>query len=478
MSGTTATVTERSCDLQVRYDVDVVVAGGGLSGFAAAMAAARAGADVLLLDMHNAPGGVATFQGVSGFSHHFCGPRGELVVRGVFAEMVEQYARAEGVTWDWSAYCRDAAGKTWLCYDAELLKLVLTEMLDQAGVRMLFNTWISRGWGDDGMAEGVVYENKQGRQVALGKCVIDSTGDADVAASLGAPTTVKPDRHDSFLFRVGNVDLDTLLAYLLANPGDIGIGDPVDMETWQKRLKFQWERYGHFSLPDMPGSTLRNLVARAQAERGFRLEFMGAEMLDRLGLQGRRQSGVVQVNTGVYWNLDNLDADVLTRAQATGRKLAFHVLDDLLRPFVPGFERAVIVATASQLGVRSSRTIQSQRDIRNASDLVNRPFADVVAVISTDQRSMTEIPYRSLLPLQVKRLLVASGRSFPNDSTNPYRETSTCTAMGQAAGAAAALSARDGLAPDELRPLDVQRELLRQDVYLGTPHRLVELGLA
>ena len=477
MRQTKATVREESRHLAVSHDVDVVVAGGGLSGFAAAMAAARAGADVLLLDMHNAPGGMATFQGIAGFSQHFCGPDGGLVVRGVFAEMFERYAQAEGLTWDWSEYCRGATGKTWLCYDPELLKLVLTEMLDEAGVKILFNTWVSRGWGDEGMAKGVIYENKQGRQVALGKCVVDCTGDADVAASLGAPMTEKPDKHDSFLFRLGNVDLGKLIEYLLANPGDMGTGDPVEMEAWQRRLKFEWEQYGHFSLPDMPGSTLRNLVKRAQSKGRFELEFMGAELLDRLGLQGRRESGIVQVNTGIYRNLDNLNADVLTQIQISGRKLAFYVLDNLLKPFVPGFEKAVIVATASQLGVRSSRTIQAQCNIRNASDTMNRPFADVVAVVSTDQKTITEIPYRSLLPLQVRGLLVASGRSFPNDSTNPYRETSTCTAMGQAAGVAATLSAQKGLAPDELKSLDVQKELLRQGVYLGTPQRLAELGL-
>ena len=471
------TVQEKLRDLHVSYDVDVVVAGGGLSGFAAAMGAARGGADVLLLDMHNAPGGMATFQGIAGFSQHFCGPGGKLLVRGVFAEMFERYARAEGLAWDWSEYCRDATGKTWLCYDPELLKLVLTEMLEEAGVKVLFNTWVSRGWGDNGIAEGVIYENKQGRQVAMGKCIVDSTGDADVAASLGVPMTQKPDKHDSFLFRVGNVDLGRLIDYLLANPGDIGVGGPVEMAAWKKRLKSEWDKYGCFSLPDMPGSTLRNLVTRARSEGKFERTFMGAELLDRLGLQGQRKSGIVQINTGVFKSLDNLNADVLTQTQIRGRKLAYYVLRNLLRPFVPGFEKAVIISTASQLGVRSSRTIEARYHIRNNSDLRNVPFEDVVALISTDQKSITEIPYRSLLPLRVKRLLVASGRSFPNDSTNPYRETSTCIAMGQAAGVAAAISARTGIAPDELEYLDIQKELLKQGACLGTPQRLKELML-
>jgi len=97
--------------------------------------------------------------------------------------------------------------------------------------------------------------------------------------------------------------------------------------------------------------------------------------------------------------------------------------------------------------------------------------------MSVYQKSVTEIPYRALIPLNVTNLLVASGRSFPNDSTNPYRETPTCVAMGQAAGIAAAISARSSVPPDRLHCAEIQTQLLKQGAYLGPPQRLAELEL-
>jgi hypothetical protein len=318
-------------------------------------------------------------------------------------------------------------------------------MLEQAGVEMLFNTWISRGIAKNETARGLIYENKQGRQAAFGKCVLDCTGDADVAADLKVPTMEKPDKHDTLLFRVGNVDFQKTIDYLKSHPEDIGIGDEESIRLALRCLEYEWIRFGFFTLPDAEGSTLRNLVKQAVSDGSF--------------------------------GLDNLDAKVLTQSQIAGREAAYFVLEKFLKPYVPGFENSVIVSTGSELGVRTSRTIVAEYNLENSRDIKDRLFEDVIAVASFDQQSTTEIPYRALLPKKVKNLIVASGRSFPNDSANPFRETAICVSIGQAAGVAAALSSNSGIPPHQLDRRNIQEELLKQGAYLGSKERLAELSL-
>lgn len=484
-------IRESSRDIIVQYDVDVLIAGGGLAGSAAAITSARMGADTLLLDLHNAPGGMATFQGISGVTKQYYGPNGTLIT-GLLTELLERYARTEGREWNWSSYGYMAPGKTWRCYDTELMKLVLTEMLEEAGVRMLFNTWVSQGIAEDErMARGIIFENKLGRQAAIGKCIIDSTGDADVAVSLGVPMqSLLEEARDSFLFRVGNVDFQKTYEYLIENPEEIGIGHKTTVELWRKRLQYEWKHLGFFNLKDKAGSTLKRLVDRAESEKGFQREYLGVKRLDRLGIEGLKRTGIAQINTGIFLGIDNLNTETTTRAQIIGRKIAYYVVNQFLRPYVPGFEDAVIISTATELGVRTSRKISAEYNLINSRDLDGKRFPDVVGVFCTINPEhkphqlgcpfLTEIPYRSLVPLKVENLVVASGRSFPNDQvpSSPYRDTPMVVMMGQAAGVAATLSAHTGISPRKLDVNDVQRALLEQGVYLGTESRLAELGLS
>jgi hypothetical protein len=149
--------------------------------------------------------------------------------------------------------------------------------------------------------------------------------------------------------------------------------------------------------------------------------------------------------------------------------MAYYILNQFLRAHVPGFEEAVIVSTAAELGVRTSRKISAEYNLKNSRDLRDKHFPDVIGVFCPQQTYLTEIPYRSLIPLKVDNLLVASGRSFPNDKVpaHPYRETPVVVIMGQAAGVAAALAARTGITPRTLDYRNIQKELLKQDVYLG-----------
>jgi len=475
------TIHEPAREIAVEHDADVIVAGGGMAGFGAAWGAAKAGARVLLLEANNAPGGVYTFQGIQGMTKLFYGPDGKtLVMRGVLKEMVERYKRAEGTSWDWEAYAGySAEGWTWWCYDPELLKLVLTDMLQDIGVRLLFNTWVTRGICEDGVVRGVIYESKEGRKAASARCVVDSTGDALVAHTCGVPMQELPNPwfSSTFLFRVGNVDIQELFEYLMTHPGEIGPKNAEDGERRKNQMRGEWEDFGFFCLPDHAGLTLKNCVRRAINEGGFKPEYLSVTSLDRLGIEGTKATGIVTVNTG-FIQPATLTPEELTDAQIQGRKAAYYVLRSFLRPYVPGFGRAAIVSTANELGIRTSRRIAAELSLTKQD--IRRPFPDVVAVFNPFQTSLAEVPYRTLVPLNVDNILVASGRSFPSEgrTAHPYREGCCTLLIGQAAGAAAALSARLAETPRQIPWIEIQRELLQQDMYLGPPARLQELRLS
>jgi hypothetical protein len=261
--------------------------------------------------------------------------------------------------------------------------------------------------------------------------------------------------------------------------------DPRSLrERRRNQLRKEWEQFGFFPLTDANGVTLSKCFHRAVEEGGFELEKFGVRELNRLGIEGDRATGICQINTGKIFP-PSLDAEELTNAQIRCRKAAYYVLNNLLRPFVPGFKNAVIVSTASDLGIRTSRRIQAEYCpvswwINEGREISYEPYPDVVGVFNPFQHRNLEIAYRTLIPLNVENLLVASGRSYPSiggSNATPWREGGATILIGQAAGVAAALCVQTGHSPRNLPTRELQKKLLEQGVYLGDKKRLTELAL-
>jgi len=169
-----------SKQVPVVAEAEVVVAGGGISGVVAAIAAAREGADVILIDRYGCLGGnigPGMFSGGSNaIVHTFPNalPEG---LKGIAGEMVH---RIEG-------YCEHRLGYHYF-KDNQAVSYVLFKMMEESNVRLMLNTWV----GDPIMAgnrvTGLFVENKSGTEAVSAKIVIDATGDADVAARAGVPT--------------------------------------------------------------------------------------------------------------------------------------------------------------------------------------------------------------------------------------------------------------------------------------------------
>lgn len=406
-------IVEPERETPVERTVDVIVTGGGPAGLAAAVAAARNGVKVLLVERYGYLGGLGA---------------GGLVIRlhetarygyGLSKEVVERLSALGGAelnrpasgTPQWVEGAHPSGAECW-DIDPEVLKFVGDEMVSESGVDLLLHSLVVAPVLKGRTVRGVILEGKSGRQAVLGKIVVDATGDGDVAAASGAPYGM--DRHPwgvNIDCRIGNVDVEKATRFRDKNP-----------EEYQE------------------------LTDRLEREVG---KFRWATTL---------QKGVVWGGSPRYhWVVDALNTRDLTRVEVESRKMIMASLG-FLRENMPGFQDAFLMETANQIGVRQTRRITGEYTLTKEDILGKRRFDDVVAEV---QALSFDIPYRCLVPQKVEGLLV-TGRciSATHEALGAVRNIPPCLITGQAAGTAAALAAEENV---KLRELDTSllREMLK-----------------
>jgi ribulose 1,5-bisphosphate synthetase/thiazole synthase len=417
-------IAEAARETPVYGEFDVVVCGGGVAGAAAAICAARSGANVLLLERYGYLGGLAT---------------GGLVItvppldNGINVEIRRKLEDALTYRLCPNSGDDDPAVDGLIAVDPEVLKYEIVRLLQVAGVHLLLHSYVVQSLTEDGRITGVIVENKGGRAAILAKVVIDATGDGDAAASAGA---------------VYEMEADPLPITLMSNLTGVDSARAIaQLGSWAQ---------------------LRAVVeaARDRGDLAFDLEVRSRGYAPGVFAADLCYPGEVNLWSGSLFGVNALDPDQLTMAEIVTREHTVRLVDFLKRN-VAGFEQVRIEYTASQIGVRETRRVVGGYT-PTLHEVLKARFPDTVAKPYATREM--RIPYRSLVPQGVDNLLIA-GRcmSAEQQAMVQLRLIPVCVATGQAAGTAAALAVRENVTPRDLDVGMLQRHLEGQGVDLGLP---------
>jgi hypothetical protein len=428
--------------IPIYHRCDVLVVGGGPSGTAAAAAAAKVGAHVCLLERYNHLGGLST-GGLVIWIDRMTDWGGQLVIRGIAEELLNRLppdAIAGPAREDWGS--QDAARAahwsqrtaayhgvvTWSpTVDPERLKLASQDLLLERGVKVVFHGWAAQPVVEGNSVTGVAFESKEGRMAIMAKVVVDATGDGDLFARAGAAFDSDIEENDA------HHCMNT--AWLLAG---------VDMKRWIAFRAGQPAAYAAFMD--------RGRKACGLFERPF------VSWRDDVALfLGPRQAGYSPVN------IDDLTAVDIRSHRAMREHLDFY------RANAPGFENAYMMLSAPQIGVRHSRRLKGVDAVLRSRWPEGRALPDEIGVTPAVSPKFPNIsiPYGALVPEKLDGML-ACGRhvSCDKNSHTFMREIPQCWITGQAAGAAAAVAAAQGVEPRAADIARVQEALRAQGVYL------------
>lgn len=421
------------------WDADVVVVGSGTAGTCAAIAAARNGAQTVLVERYGFLGGTSTQVLDTFYGFYTPGSVAYKVVGGIPDDVVAALKIHQAAFERPNSF---GAG-TGVTYDPSILKIVWETLALQAGVRLLYHSFCTDVVMEGSRIKGVILDGKHGLLKINAQVVIDCSGDADVCHWAGAPYErageIDPAQTLTTTFRMVNVDTSRAQAF-------------GKQAMWQKMEEAA--NSGKYQLPRREGSW-----------------------------HITTQTGVIHTIMTRVADIDGTDPLALTGAEIDGRRQALEY-SRFLRDFIPGYENAALSWLSHPIGVRETRRVYGEYRLTREDCLAGKKFEDAVGACGApieDHHAgkdtawvylpdgMTyDIPYRTLVPQKVTGLLVA-GRCFSatHDAHASCRSMAQTMTMGQAAGTAAALAVQKDLLPHEMEVGALQERLRQMGAKFG-----------
>ncbi|MFC1716743.1 FAD-dependent oxidoreductase [Candidatus Poribacteria bacterium] len=445
---------------------DVVVAGAGISGSIAALAAAREGADVVLIERYGCLGGNMGPGMFSGGVVHLVLHHPHVMSEGLRGIPGEFLNRCEG-------YSGHQLGHDYF-KDSQIVSYVLLKMMEEWNVQLMLNTWVCDPIMENNHITGIFVEDKSGTRAVRAKVVINATGDADVAARAGVPTDPNPKyNHPGMYFAIGGVDEAKYQAFLdsASQPDpehvewvkdafkDIGMGYPGRLNPLLPFIRRAWS-VGDYRIVKRIGD-----VAAITVDHGFYPP----------------RNGIVGAQVGLWGEgIDSGNAAQNTELERQTRIYIFETAK-FMRAYVSGFEDSYLHMIAPFFHSRSGRSAVCDYATSVEDMEEGRRFEDVVFVNYGHEQQKgpetgNDFPYRQLLPKGVEGLMATGRSTIIQPPTN--RSRWKMLLMGQVCGVGAALAARADVAPRSVDVKELQKILHNKyHVSLGDRTRLKELGI-
>ncbi|MBQ7064676.1 MAG: FAD-dependent oxidoreductase [Firmicutes bacterium] len=497
-------ITEEARAIEVLDQVDVLVAGGGIAGCTAAISAADAGASVLLIERNGCLGGVLTSNIIPNLLNNRVSLEFNQLLDGVPRRIIRRLEEKGGCTPGWDQPMAK------IVVDEQKLKIVLIELLQEAGVRIYTHVLAAEPIMEGKSVRGLYIETKIGRKAVLAHTVIDCTGEADILSRTGCPMRVTQGTA-TLAFKMSGFDGEAFYEYFKAHPDEFpknhdGIRDFRDFEA-------NWKEYGDFYFPHRGGRKfplVQEAIIRGEYTKSQGKVF-GLDMMCLIGLKGLNDLSV----NSMLWRLPSLAPADYSEAELETQKICYYIAE-FLQTHIPGFEHAHISQISQDLGIRVSRAIEGVETlwieqvtseepvysdrvigVRSAKPWVDdgakdHPFdhddAGQVQEVSVNGETTkdgnrflyvhtVDIPFGVLVPQGVENILAGSGKTISCQPQTTMRCGTNSMKPAQGAGVAAAVAAKTDTRVRDVDIHAVQAELHRQGVFLGEAERLRELGL-
>lgn len=451
--------------LPVRYETEVLVVGGGPAGLCAAISAARNGARTLLIEQNGFCGGMATAGLVAPFMTCYDSAGDKVLIRGIFEEIINRLCESgdalhpSGIEGKTSFTSYQGPGHIHVTpFRAEALKRLADEMLTEAGVKVLYHTSFVDAQREGERVERVIVHTKEGLCAVKADVIVDCSGDADVVAAAGGEYILGNGQGKmqpaTMFFRINHVDTAAVDADIEAN--------------WDKFYRKDGVNY----------RSMHWWVEKAREAGDWDLDRVS------IGLYRGVDEDEWSINTSRIMGIDGTVSESLTRGEMEGRQQVKQIFN-FIKKYIPGCQNASLLDTGSTLGIRETRHIVGLKTLTLSAVLGCEVPDDTVMIaanavdihgkfgprsneyITLEPGKGYGVPYGCLVPRGFENLLVA-GRclSAESEAAGSVRVMPPCMAMGEAAGAAAALAVKTGATLPRLDVAELRRMLKAQNVCL------------